>query len=141
MAYVRPDGMTSFAWATRQLALVCALATAAIATFATVDAELEHRRAATSARAAGDHAGLSYLVGRQRQLVLSSVGGRSDELREGSRLTRDIQLLLAGLRARAEGDAANAAVALADSYDAAARASALALGSASAGVHRRNVRE
>src|SRR5688500_5186820 len=136
MAYVRPDGMTSFAWATRQLALVCALATAAIATFATVDAELEHRRAATNARAASDHAGLSYLVERQRQLVLSSVGGRSDEIREGTRLTRDIQLLLAGIRARAEGDAADAAANLADTYDTAADASALALSSATAGVHR-----
>ena len=59
MSYVRPEGMTTFAWVTRQLALVCALATAAIAVFATVNAELEHRRAATDARAARDYAGIS----------------------------------------------------------------------------------
>jgi diguanylate cyclase (GGDEF)-like protein len=139
---VRPEGMTSFAWVTRQLALVCALAAAAVATYATINVELEHRKAATEARAARDQAGIVYLVGRQRQLVLNSQGGgRSDELREAGQLARDIELLLAGLRARAEGDAADYAEALADRYETASRASALALGSGSAGVHTRNVRE
>jgi diguanylate cyclase (GGDEF)-like protein len=141
VVYVRPEGMTTFAWTTRQLALVCALATAAIATFVTINAELEHREAANEARAARDHAGIAYLVGRQRQLVLGSERGRGDELREANELTRDIRLLLSGLQARAQGDAADAAAALADRYDAASRSTAIALGSASAGVHARNVRK
>ncbi|MBA2384278.1 MAG: diguanylate cyclase [Actinobacteria bacterium] len=133
--------MTSFSWATRQLALVCALATAAIATYVAVDAELEHRKAATDARVAREYAGIAYLVGRQRQLVVDSRGGRSNERREADRLTRDIQLLLARLRARAEGAAAEEAAALGDRYAAASRASAIALRSASPALHRENVRE
>jgi diguanylate cyclase (GGDEF)-like protein len=132
---------TSLAWVTRQLALTFALVTAAVAVFALVNSELQHRQALVDARQAEDYTGIAYLVGRQRQLLLNSLGGRSDETSEAMRLTRDIQLLLGRLRAETDGEAAESAIAIADRYEAASRASTIALSGSSPGVHRSNVRE
>ena len=137
---VRPDAMTTLAWATRRLALVCAIATAALAVSAAMNVELAHRHSAADARAARDYAGVAHLVARQRQLVLGSPGGRPAALRESTRLTREIELLLAGIQARATGDAVDAANRLAERYEAAARASASALRGGSSGARSQHVR-
>jgi diguanylate cyclase (GGDEF)-like protein len=141
MAYVLTGRKTSFAWVTRQLALAFALVTAAVAVFAMVNGELQHREAVVAAQQAEDYAGIAYLVGRQRQLLLTSHGGRSDEMREAVRLTRDIELRLASLRAESEGDAAEGANKLSNLYGAASRASTLALRSSSPSIHRKQVGE
>ena len=141
MAYVLTRRKTSFAWITRQLAFVFALVAAAAAVFITANGELQHRESAVATREAEEYAGIAYLAGRQRGLLLTSQGGPSNELQELNRLSRDIELLLARLRATSEGDAADGVDALANLYGSASRASTIALSSTTPSVRARNVRE
>jgi diguanylate cyclase (GGDEF)-like protein len=141
MSYVLTRKKTSFAWLTRQLAFAFSLVAAAAAVFIMANGELQHRESAVAARQAEEYAGIAYLAGRQRRLLLTAQGGPSNELGEASRLTRDIELLLAGLRATSEGDAADGVNALANLYGAASRASTIALSSTTPSVRSKNVHE
>src|SRR6188508_652064 len=97
MAYVLTTRKTSFAWVTRQLALAFALVTAGVAVFALVSGELDRRDTTPSARQAEDYSGIAYYAGRQRELLLRSPGGRSEDVREAMRLTDEIEALLSRL--------------------------------------------
>jgi diguanylate cyclase (GGDEF)-like protein len=111
-----------------RMLLVLAVVTAAVAAFASVDGVLEHREAASSARAARDYAGIAYAAGRQQRLVAAPGNlSRKGRIQQDARLTEHVGDLLADLASRTQGEEAAKVAALATSYGTAAKASALAL--------------
>ena len=112
----------------RQLGVLLALATVVVAVYASVDAVVQHRAAVSSARVARDYAGIGFAAGRQQQLLAGRGGAAvAQRLQRNGRLTRQVELLLADLRARTRGDDRTRVAALARTYAAAAQAAALAL--------------
>jgi diguanylate cyclase (GGDEF)-like protein len=115
--------------------LVLAVVTAAVGAFASADAVLEHREAASSARAARDYAGIAYAASRQRRLVAAPGKlSRKERIQQDARFTAQVGDLLADLASRTAGKEAAELAALTTSYETAAKASALAMRQAPSAV-------
>jgi diguanylate cyclase (GGDEF)-like protein len=108
--------------------LLGAVATAAVAAFASGDALMTQREQASSARAARDYAGIAFVAGRQRRLLVAPGRlGRKERVSRDSELTAQVGRLLADLQTRVGGDEAAKVATLTTTYQVAAKASALAL--------------
>jgi len=128
-------GRTPLTGLGRRALVLAAAATAAVAAFASADAVLTQREQASSARAARDYAGIAFVAGRQRRLVVAP-----GQLSRKERISRNAQLtehggdLLADLRTRVSDHEARTLAKLATTYETAAEASALALRQARGGA-------
>jgi diguanylate cyclase (GGDEF)-like protein len=112
----------------RRVLVLAAVATAAVAAFASADAVLTQREQASSARAARDYAGVAFVAGRQRRLIVAPGRlARKERISRDRQLTAQVGGLLADLRTRVGGEEALTLAKLTTTYEAAAKASALAL--------------
>ena len=119
----------------RRVLVLAAVATAALAAFASADAVLTQREQASSARAARDYAGVAFVAGRQRRLTVAPGRlARKERIARNAQLTAQAGDLLADLRTRVGGEEARTLAKLTTTYETAAKASSLALRQARGGA-------
>ena len=113
--------------AVRRTALALALATAALAVYASVAGEQTRRDAAASAQEARDYAGVAYLAGRQRHALVATGTTRAAKARQEAALTRSMSRLLTGMASRSGRYESLNVASLVRQHRAAAEAAASAL--------------